>query len=355
VISSINPAVFGQTVVFTATITAGGPTPTGNVIFIDGTTTLGTAALNGASQALYATDSLTAGSHSITAMYAGNANYAGSTSPVLTLAVSASTGIGTTTALASSANPSSTAQSVIFTASVVGAGGNFPAPTGIVTFVNGTATLGTVVLNGTAQASLTAGSLTPGVYSITAIYGGDGTYAASASTALTQVVISPPFIWLANGNQTVSKLSTGGIAFSPPGGYPGGGSGLAIDGFGNVWSGGNGTVTMLNEAGGGSRTFSEGGIAIPASIAIAGDGSVWIANTNSTLSNLTNSGTPLSPNVGYSGGGLSTPTGLAIDSSGNVWVTNTADSSLTEFVGAAAPVVTPLATAVKNANQGGQP
>jgi streptogramin lyase len=112
---------------------------------------------------------------------------------------------------------------------------------------------------------------------------------------------------------------------------------------------------MLNEAGGGSQTFSGGGIATAAALAIAGDGSVWIANTNSTLANLTNNGTPLSPNAGYNGGGLSTPTGLAIDSSGNIWVTNTADSSLTEFVGAAAPVVTPLAAAVKNVNQGGQP
>jgi hypothetical protein len=325
------------------------------VIFVDGTTTLGTVSLNGASQALFATSALSAGSHAITAMYAGNANYAGSTSPVLTQVVNASTGTGTTTSLASAANPSSAARSVVFTASVVGAGGNVPTPTGIVTFVNGTTTLGTVVLNGTAQASLTAGSLTPGAYSITAIYGGDGTYAASASTALIQMAISPPFIWLANGDQTLSKVSTGGIGFSPPGGYPGGGSGLAIDGFGNVWSGGNGTVTMLNEAGGGSQTFAGGGIAIPASIAIAGDGSVWIANTNSTLANLANNGTPLSPSAGYSGGGLSTPTGLAIDSSGSVWVTNTGDSSLTEFVGAAAPVVTPLATAVKNVNQGGQP
>lgn len=355
VVSSINPSIFGQSVVFTATITAGGPIPTGNVIFVDGTTTLGTVALNGNSQALFVTSALSVGSHSIAAMYAGNANYAGSTSPVLTQVVNASTGIGATTTLASSANPSSAAQSVVFTASVVGAGGNVPTPTGIVTFLNGTTTLGTVVLNGTAQASLTAGSLTPGAYSITAIYSGDGTYAASASTAISQMAISPPFIWLANGNQTLSKVSTGGVGFSPPGGYPGGGFGLAIDGLGDVWSGGNGTVTMLNEAGGGSQTFSGGGIAIPASIAIAGDGSVWIANTNSSLANLANNGTPLSPNAGYSGGGLSSPTGLAIDSSGNIWVTNAGDSSLTEFVGAAAPVVTPLATAVKNANQGGQP
>jgi len=356
VISSINPAAFGQSVVFTATTTgAGGPTPTGNVIFVDGTTTLGTVALNGASQALFATSALSVGSHSITAMYVGNANYAGSTSPVLTQVENASTGIGTTTSLASSANPSSGGQAVVFTASVVGAGGNVPTPTGTVTFVNGTTTLGIVVLNATAQASFAAGSLAAGSYSITAIYSGDGTYAASTSTVLPEIATSPPYIWLANGNQTLSKISIGGVAFSPSGGYPGGGSGIAIDGLGNVWSGGSGSVTMLNKIGGGSQTFTGGGIATPASIAIAGDGSVWIANTNSTLANLANSGTALSPGAGYNGGGLNTPTGMAIDSSGNVWVTNTGDSSLTEFVGAAAPVVTPLATAVKNGNQGGQP
>jgi hypothetical protein len=52
---------------------------------------------------------------------------------------------------------------------------------------------------------------------------------------------------------------------------------------------------------------------------------------------------------------MASPAAIAIDGSGNVWVTNTGDSSLTEFVGAAAPVVTPLAAAVKNNNQGGQP
>jgi len=285
----------------------------------------------------------------------GNANYAGSTSPVLTQVENASTGIGTTTSLASSANPSSGGQAVVFTASVVGAGGNVPTPTGTVTFVNGTTTLGIVVLNATAQASFAAGSLAAGSYSITAIYSGDGTYAASTSTVLPEIATSPPYIWLANGNQTLSKISIGGVAFSPSGGYPGGGSGIAIDGLGNVWSGGSGSVTMLNKIGSGSQTFTGGGIATPASIAIAGDGSVWIANTNSTLANLANSGTALSPSAGYNGGGLNTPTGMAIDSSGNVWVTNTGDSSLTEFVGAAAPVVTPLATAVKNGNQGGQP
>jgi sugar lactone lactonase YvrE len=221
--------------------------------------------------------------------------------------------------------------------------------------MNGTINLGQVVLNGSGQASFNAGALAAGSYSITAIYGGDATYAASTSATLAEVATSPPYIWVANGDQTLSKTNNSGLAFSPSGGYPGGGLGVAIDGFGNVWSGGSGNVTMLNKTGGGGQTFTAGGIATPASIAIAGDGSVWIANTNNTIANLSNNGTALSPSSGYNGGGLSTPTGLAIDASGNVWVTNTGDSSLTEFVGAAAPVVTPLATAVKNANQGGQP
>jgi len=288
-------------------------------------------------------------------MYAGNANYAASTSPPLSQGVNASTGIGTTITLASSANPSSGGQPVVYTASVVGAGGNSPVPTGTVTFMTGTTNLGTVVLNGSGQASFDAGPLSAGLYSITAIYGGDATYAASNSAALAEVATLPPYIWVANGDQTLSKINESGLAFSPPGGYPGGGLGVAIDGFGNVWSGGAGNVTMLNKVGGAAQTFTGGGIATPASIAIAGDGSVWIANTNSTIANLTNGGAALSPSAGYNGGGLSTPTGVAIDASGNVWVTNTGDSSLTEFVGAAAPVVTPLATAVKNANQGGQP
>jgi DNA-binding beta-propeller fold protein YncE len=34
--------------------------------------------------------------------------------------------------------------------------------------------------------------------------------------------------------------------------------------------------------------------------------------------------------------------GIAVDASGNLWVTNFGDDTLTEFVGIAAPVKTPL-------------
>ena len=89
VTSSLNPSNFGQTVTFTATVSAlspGAGTPAGNVIFRDGATTLGTVSLvNG--KATLSTGSLSRASHTITAAYQGNTNYSTSTSPSLTQTV----------------------------------------------------------------------------------------------------------------------------------------------------------------------------------------------------------------------------------------------------------------------------
>jgi hypothetical protein len=82
--SSLNPAVGGQDVTFTAVIssTAGG-TPTGLVRFLDGPTEIGSAMLS-AGQAQFSLDTLPVGSHSITAQYSGDATFATSTSSALT-------------------------------------------------------------------------------------------------------------------------------------------------------------------------------------------------------------------------------------------------------------------------------
>jgi hypothetical protein len=81
--SSPNPSTLGQPVTFTATISpqfAG--LPTGSVAFKNGHATLGHGRLNGG-QAIFTTSSLSHGTHSITAVYTGDANFTGSTSPVL--------------------------------------------------------------------------------------------------------------------------------------------------------------------------------------------------------------------------------------------------------------------------------
>ena len=87
VTSSVNPSVFGQSVTFTATVSSGVGTPTGTVSFKDGATNLGSGTLNVSGQETFTTSSLGVGSHSITAEYSGDANFNGSTSPVLTQVV----------------------------------------------------------------------------------------------------------------------------------------------------------------------------------------------------------------------------------------------------------------------------
>jgi hypothetical protein len=80
--SSANPAHFGSSVTFTATVTSAAGTPTGTVTFKNGATTLGTATLSGG-KATFATSALAVGSHSNTASYAGAGNFAASTSATL--------------------------------------------------------------------------------------------------------------------------------------------------------------------------------------------------------------------------------------------------------------------------------
>ena len=78
--SSANPSIFGQTVTFTATVTATAPasgTPTGTVTFKDGAATLGTGTLSGG-VATFAISSLAIGNHTITAVYGGDTNDVGS-------------------------------------------------------------------------------------------------------------------------------------------------------------------------------------------------------------------------------------------------------------------------------------
>ncbi len=86
--STHNPSTYGESVTLSVTVSGGGVTPTGNVAFKDGGIALATVALSGGN-ASYATATLTVGSHLVTAVYAGDVNYTGTTSAVLTQTVSA--------------------------------------------------------------------------------------------------------------------------------------------------------------------------------------------------------------------------------------------------------------------------
>jgi uncharacterized protein (UPF0548 family) len=79
--SSPNPSTFGQAVVLTAAVTAlAKGQPTGTVSFADGTTSLGSSALNSNGTATLSITTLAAGTHSIKASYSGDSKFSASTS-----------------------------------------------------------------------------------------------------------------------------------------------------------------------------------------------------------------------------------------------------------------------------------
>jgi hypothetical protein len=179
-----------QSVTFTATVApqSGSGTPTGTVTFSDGANSLGTATLSGGT-ATFSTSSLTVGSHSITAAYSGDANFAASTSTVVTVVVSAPAKINTSTSLSASNTQLTSGQDVTFTATVAPQSGS-GTPTGTVTFSDGANSLGTATLSG-GTATFSTASLTVGSHSITAAYSGDANFAVSTSTVVTVVVSAP--------------------------------------------------------------------------------------------------------------------------------------------------------------------
>jgi hypothetical protein len=185
--SSADPSSAGATVNFTATVTATGSnsstgTLSGTVTFSEGSTVLGTGALNASGVAMLSTATLALGAHSITASYGGATYYASGTSAVLTQTVQQAT---TATTLSSSANPSIVNATITLTATV---SGNGAAPTGAVIFKDGTTQIGQGTLNGAGHASITVSTLSVASHNIVASYAGDTNNLASSSTAMAQVV-----------------------------------------------------------------------------------------------------------------------------------------------------------------------
>jgi len=197
--SSQNPASVGTSITFTAgvALTSTGSAPTGSVNFMDGTTILGTAVLNGASVATFSTSSLSIGQHTITAVYAGDANSSPSTSPAVVESLKQST----TLALATSANSISAGTAVTFTATVTGSSA---VPTGSVIFQDGSTAIGSGTINASGLAVFTTSSLAAGLHTITAAYSGDSGSLASSPASVSQTVQAPTATVLASSTNPSS-------------------------------------------------------------------------------------------------------------------------------------------------------
>ena len=138
----------------------------------------------------------------------------------------------TNTLIVSSADPGVVGQAVTFTVAVAPASSSASVPTGTVTFsIDGTAQPGVTLVNGLATMSLS--TLNAGTHAITAHYGGDTNFAASAS--------APTIVTVASASTTTLAASPTSVA-----------SGTPVALTATVTSGGKpvtrGTVTFYNGA-----------------------------------------------------------------------------------------------------------
>jgi uncharacterized repeat protein (TIGR01451 family) len=184
--SSANPSVYGQSVTLTATVSVTSPgsgTPTGNVVFKDGATTLATVALNGGSpdKATFSTASFSVATHAITAQYLGGTGYNASAVANFSQVVNKAP---TTTTVLTSGSPSDFGSSVTFTATVTPASpSTSPAslPSGTFTFlVDGTSYATVPVTQSTGKGHFSISTLLPGMHVIEADYNGDGNFLTSS-------------------------------------------------------------------------------------------------------------------------------------------------------------------------------
>ena len=190
--SSLNPAAFGDSVTFTATLPS---TVTGTVTFSNGSTVLGTSTLSGGI-ATVSTTTLPLAANTITATYSGDSNNNTATGSLVE-----TINHGATTITVTTSGPSVYGNPVTITATVPSGA------TGTITFTSGGTTLGTSPVSPGGTAVITNSTLPVGNDTITASYGGDTNY-SPATGSTTQVV--------SKATPTVTVTTSGPSTYGDP-------------------------------------------------------------------------------------------------------------------------------------------
>jgi arabinan endo-1,5-alpha-L-arabinosidase len=172
-------AALGAPVTLTATIAAGIYAPSGTVNFTFGTTYLGAATLSSGA-ASFTTTALPLGADVVTATYAPTTYFNGSTAATTTVTIHPVLLNTTTLLTASSTGTIASGTLETLTAALTPASLGSAAPSGTITFLDGTTVLGTVALASN-TASLQTKQFTVGANAITAVYSGDAIYNTSTS------------------------------------------------------------------------------------------------------------------------------------------------------------------------------
>lgn len=270
---------------FTVTVSGTPGTPSGKVQFFDGSTAIGSLLTLASGTAILSGQVFsTAGTHSITAQYAGDTVFVATTSPVFTLTVNQATP-GVT--FSTSTTTPIIGQSPTLTATVSGA---FGTPTGTVQFLANNVNFGSPVTLVNGVATLSSQSFAaPGSYAVKAQYNGDTNYTAAVSSPTTltvsqaapSVALSTSTTTLAIGQSPTLTATVSGALGTPTG---------TVQFLANNVNFGS-PVTLVN----GVATLSSQSFAAPGSYVVkvqySGD-SNYTAGTSSTITLTVNQATP---------------------------------------------------------------
>lgn len=180
--ASTTNSIASRPITLTATVTALGAIPTGTVSFMNGNVLIGTATLN-QGVASVVTSSLPVGTNNVIAIYNGDSNNTGSTSPAVAITIVKAP---TTTVVSSSQTPLPTLTPVVISATV--SNGGTRNPTGLVTFIEDSNPIGVGQLDANGVATISIPSLPAGSHIFLATYAGDGLDLESSSLPFTEVV-----------------------------------------------------------------------------------------------------------------------------------------------------------------------
>lgn len=209
--TTFTATVTNQKATFNLSVSGNGGTPTGNVTFRDGSTVIGTGTLDASGKTTFTSSTLTSGSHTITATYEGDDNFASST---FTLTINVAGSVSTTTTFTAKV----VNQTATFSVSVSGSGGT---PTGTVTFLEGSTVVGTATLDASGQATFSTSTLSSGSHTITARYDGDATFASSTSTVTVTIgslkTTTTTATVTISGQTTTFNVSVAGAGGTPTG------------------------------------------------------------------------------------------------------------------------------------------
>jgi uncharacterized membrane protein len=249
--SSANPALYGTSLILSATVSASsGSTPTGTVLFYDGTTEIGSGILQSGNAAFTST-SLTVGTHSLTAAYQGNSPDLASTSAPLSQVIQQ---VPTTTSVTLSSTSVAPLVPIVVSIDVTDTVGIYPTGTANCTATGTSQTFSGSLSDGTAAWTLT--NLTAGTYTITCSFAGSTDFGASAANPVTANVVVPTNTWTMTGSettptpisdyQTATLLQDGNVLIA---GGQGGSDGLCAETSAQLYAPGPNGIGTFNSTG----------------------------------------------------------------------------------------------------------